>query len=87
MPPPQLARDAPIVDVGHPVVVGFGPVVRHERSTALCNNVECRLSQWRDLDKPLGRQQRLDDGSAALTMPDRVHMILDTNEKTLALKL
>ena len=27
MPPPELAADAPILNVGHPVIVGLGPAV------------------------------------------------------------
>jgi hypothetical protein len=32
--PPQLARDAPVLDVVQPLVVGVGPVLGHELDLA-----------------------------------------------------
>jgi hypothetical protein len=40
MAPPQLARDAPVLDVFQPLVVGGRPVFRHELDLAAAHDVE-----------------------------------------------
>src|SRR5262249_29093697 len=37
VPPPQLTRNTPRLDILHPIEIGFLPVLRDERSTALTN--------------------------------------------------
>ena len=45
VPPPELARDAPVLQVFHPVVVGVFPVVRHEFDAAIAHGVERGLGE------------------------------------------
>ena len=43
MAPPQLAADAPVLDVVHPLRVGLRPVLRHELDVAVAHCVQRRL--------------------------------------------
>ena len=73
MPPPQLARDAPVLDVVHPVIVGAAPVVRHEANLTVIDDFQAdirdRLSREQSVamialahgDEPLIGEHRLDD--------------------------
>jgi hypothetical protein len=45
MAPPQLARDAPGLDVLHPLEIGLFPVLRHEHRVALAHAFNRRLGQ------------------------------------------
>ena len=40
MPPPQLTRDAPVLDVVHPLVVGVDPIFGHETHLATLHSVD-----------------------------------------------
>ena len=77
MAPPELARDAPGMDVLHPVVVGLRPVAREDRDPSLAHRLDRRLGQRLDLHPPLLRHERLDDGLAAIADADRVAIGLD----------
>ena len=66
--PPQLARDAPVLDVAHPVVPGVDPLRRHEAHVAVLDRADrapCdRLAVaagLRHRHEPLVGQHRLDD--------------------------
>ena len=43
MPPPELTRDAPVLDIIEPLVVGVDPIVRVETDLAAGHNVQCFL--------------------------------------------
>src|SRR5258708_8671723 len=64
MPPPQLPRDAPVVDVGHPAEKLGAPVFRHEAH--LVDAGDDLLGQRLGLDEPLLGEQRRDDSAAPL---------------------
>ena len=74
MPPPQLARDAPVLQVFHPVVVGVFPVFRHELDAAAAHGVQRRAGQFfhalgaGEIHKPLVGEVRLDDDAAAVAV-------------------
>src|SRR5690606_5694921 len=68
--PPQLARDAPVLDVVHPVQVDAGEAFRDEAQLAGARDLGRRLGQRLHLDEPLGRDQRLDHRLAALAGVD-----------------
>ena len=70
--PPQLARDAPVVHVVDPVEVPRRHRRRVDRDAPVADGVAGRLRQRLDLDEPLLRQPRLDDGVAARAVPDGV---------------
>ncbi len=70
--PPQLARDAPIADILHPVKIGLGPVFREEPDISGPDRLDGRLGQGFHLDKPLQRQIGLYHSIAPVAMADRV---------------
>ncbi len=51
--PPELARDTPVLDVGHPVAVGVLKLSRVELDIVVHHSVERRLSQLVHLQEPL----------------------------------
>ena len=87
MSPPQLARDAPVADVAHPLEIGIRPIRRNEFRPALFNSRNRRLGERLDLHKPLRRQQRFDDGVAALAMSDVVLQRLGAHQKPLSFEV
>ena len=74
--PPQLARDAPVLDVVHPLVVGVDPVLRHEAHRARLHGVDRLLrdrlagrvlvAHLAHRHEPLVGQHGLDDLARAL---------------------
>ncbi len=83
MPPPQLPRDAPIVDVMHPVQVNLFVVLRNNCDLAVFDGFRRLLCQWFDLDEPLRRKPRFHHSAAAVALPYRDGVILLTNQETL----
>ena len=69
--PPQLKRDAPVLDVLHPVVVGLFPLLRDDLGVTGAHRIEGGRGQGLGGDPPLHRQCRLDAGVATLAMTDR----------------
>ena len=61
MPPPELAGDAPRLDVLQPVEIGLFPVLRHEFRAPVPHRFQRRLGERRGVHKPLIGQHRLDD--------------------------
>ena len=51
--PPQLAGDAPVVDVVHPLVVGALVVVGREADVAFVDGLNGLVGEWLDLEEPL----------------------------------
>ena len=77
VPPPELARDAPVADVLHPVQVELRPSAPGRSVTSpVAHGGEGRLGQRRALDEPLLREVRLDDRVAALAVADGVQVRL-----------
>ena len=79
MAPPQLAADAPVLDVVQPLRVRGGPVLRHELDLARTHGLQCRfgdrlaaartairLHVGSEVDEPLVGQHRLDHRVRAL---------------------
>ena len=81
MAPPELARDAPVADVVHPLEVGLGPVVRDELDAAVLHRLDGLLGQRLRLDEPLRGDQRLDDGLAALALAEAERVVLDLHQQ------
>ena len=71
MSPPQLARNAPVIDVGHPVQIDVAEVFRDNRNLASLDGLARAVRQRLDLDEPLLRQPRLDHRTAAVALSDR----------------
>ena len=74
VPPPQLARDAPVLQVFHPVVVGVFPVFRHELDAAAAHGVNRRAGQFfhafsaGEIDEPLVGEVGLNNDAAAVAV-------------------
>ncbi len=70
--PPELARDAPVVEVVDPVEVPLLHLLRVDRDPAVADRVTGGLRERADLDPPLHGQARLDGGLAARAVADGV---------------
>ncbi len=77
MPPPQLSRDTPILDVSHPVEVLVLPVLRYESYASLLDGFYGGYSERLGPHVPLIRQIRLDDRAAAVAARDHGLMLVD----------
>src|SRR5579884_762564 len=79
MSPPQLARDAPVVNVLHPVQVDGLVIVGREADVSLRDRFRGGLRHAHaagarllvDGDEPLRGEPRLDHGLAAVALADR----------------
>jgi len=76
MPPPELAADAPVADILHPVEVDLLKTLRHDLDLTVAHSLDGLLRQRPDPDEPLHADQRLDQLAAALadghTVPVRL---------------
>ncbi len=92
MAPPKLARDAPVVDVIHPVEIDLFVILRRE-SDGLCtagvrlNRGDSLVGKRLNLDKPLRGEARLDNGFAAVAVADVVDVVLDSGQETLCFEV
>ena len=77
MPPPQLARDAPVPEVLHPVEVIALEALRHEAGPPFAHGGDRRARKLRHAEVPLLHEQRLHLGVTALAVPNRVHVRAD----------
>ena len=79
VPPPELARDAPGLDVAHPLKIRLLPVLRHEDRVAVLHRLDCRLGERLRIGKPLVGEHRLDDviGPVAKWLHDALVLDLD----------
>ena len=68
MPPPELAANAPVSDVLHPVEVHTGEPFRDDADTAIHHCLNTFSGQGLDLDEPLLADQGFDNGVAPLAV-------------------
>src|ERR1017187_7565224 len=73
MSPPKLSADAPVVDVFHPVEISLLVLLRREsdRFFAVRTRLDGRdslVGQRLNLDEPLRRKARFDNGLAAVAV-------------------
>ena len=87
MSPPQLARDAPGLNVAHPLEVGVGPLLRHEPGAALFDRCDRRLGEGFRIRIPLVAQDRLDGRLGALAERHDVADRLDLVDQALRRKV
>src|SRR5690606_241847 len=66
MAPPQLAADAPVLDVAQPGEIGVLPVLRHELHLAFLDDADRWLGQRLHRHVPLVGQEGLDDRATAV---------------------
>ena len=85
MAPPQLARDAPVVDVAHPLDVGLAVLLGREADVALVDRGDGLVGERLDLDEPLRRKPRLDTTRlAAVAVADGVRVVLHSDQQARA---
>ena len=70
MAPPELARDAPIADVLHPLKEDDLAIVGHKADAAAAHRFHGLFGQRLHVHEPLRRNQRLDDGLAAVALAE-----------------
>ena len=83
MAPPELARDAPVVNVLHPLEVGLLVHLRREADVLLADGCLGLVGQRLNLDEPLRREARLDRRLAAVAVAHVVDVVLDAGEQAL----
>ena len=81
VPPPQLARDAPRLDVAHPLEIGLVPVLRHEDRVAILHRGNGGLGQFGGIHIPLLGQPRLDHHVRSVAMRNLMRVRLDLLQK------
>ena len=74
--PPQLAGDAPVAHVVHPVQIGLAEAVGDEAHFAVLHDTDGLLCQGRHLHEPLGGGDGLHVGAAAVAGAHVVHVVL-----------
>src|SRR5512143_743892 len=84
--PPDLARDAPILDVPHPVEIGVLPALGAEPDLAVLHCLAGGGGERRRLHEPLRGEIGLDDGLAAIALPDGVAVVLGLDQIALLLQ-
>ena len=84
---PELAGDAPVVHVLHPVEIGLGEALGHELDAPVLDDVDGLLRQRLHLHKPLRARQRLHHGAAAIAAAHVVAVGLHLHEIALLLQI
>ena len=84
MPPPELARDAPGLDVLEPVVIGLLPALGQDADGAALHGVKRRAHDAGGVDEPLVGQHRLDHPLRPVAM--RLHDRLGRDQWDLCLR-
>ena len=80
MPPPNLAGDAPILDVLHPVEVHLRPAAREELDGAVLHGLDGGFGERRHLHEPLRAEPRLNRGVAPVAVADVVLVLVNLAE-------
>ena len=75
--PPQLTRDAPVLQIAHPRKIHVLVVFRHELDVAILHCFDGRFGQTLYGDKPLIGEQRLDNVAGAVAIGQGVIDRLD----------
>ena len=81
MSPPELAGNAPVMNVRQPLDVGLGETFRDELGLAGGDGFHSRAGERFHLDEPLLGGHRFDDGLAAGAMTDCMLCFFDLDEK------
>ena len=85
--PPELARDAPGLDVAHPLEIGARPALGHEADAARFHRLDRRPGEGLGVDIPLVGQPRLDHRAGAVAVGHGVEVRLDPLDQVLRLQV
>ena len=77
VPPPELAGDAPGLNVAHPLEVDVFPLLRHEDGAPLLHRVDAGLRQRLGIAEPLVRQPGLAGHAGAVAVRHVVQVVFD----------
>src|SRR5262249_16052558 len=72
--PPELARNAPGLDIFHPVEIGLLPVLRNELGFSLAHSGDGGFRQFLAINLPLVGQEGLDHDVRAVAMRNDVRL-------------
>ena len=86
MPPPELTRDAPGLNVLHPIEVGRLAIARHEHRAPVADRRDRRRGKGLGIDVPLISEEGLDHNARAITVRYRVHVRIDFGEQACGLQ-
>ncbi len=81
MAPPELAADAPVLDVAHPLEVGLRPVAGHEADAAVFDGADRRLGERRGAHVPLVGEPGLQYRPRSVAARHRQRVRLDLLEQ------
>ena len=87
MTPPQLTGDTPVLNIVHPLVVGFIPVLRHKADFAAFHCFDSRLSQLFDCHVPLIGEVWFDNRPRAIATRYFKFVIVNFNQYTVFFEL
>ena len=87
MPPPKLTRNAPILNILHPVEINLAPALGNELNLARLDGFDGGLGERLHLNEPLLRKTRFDDIVTAVAVTDLVVVIFDMIKITLGLEI
>ncbi len=87
VPPPQLARNTPILDIFQPLIVDMRPVLRHEPDLAACNHRQALFGQTFHRQIPLIGQHRFNDGMGTISTRNHQFMRTSFDQQPLCLKI
>ncbi len=82
VPPPELARDAPRLNVLHPVEISRLPLARHEHHASGAHRRDRRLRQRVRVDVPLVGEERLDHDAGTIAVRHHVGVLLGLGEQS-----
>src|SRR5438445_10614288 len=85
--PPEQPRDAPIMNLLHPLVGAVGPVLRGEAHAAVRHDAHRLPRQGPDAHEPLSGEIRLDDRIASLAVSDVMPVLPDGDELARCLQI
>ncbi|MNM56682.1 hypothetical protein D3C81_678590 [compost metagenome] len=85
--PPQLAADAPVLDIAHPGEVHVLVLLGHELDTAIFHGGDGRLCQRLGGNVPLVGQPRLDDGARTVAFRHFQGVVVDADQQALGVQV
>ena len=81
MAPPELAADAPVMDIFHPVIICLAEPFGDKPGFPSVDGINSCFGQRSHLDEPLFRRKRFNDSLAAGAVADRVGQRFDVVEE------
>ena len=87
MAPPKLTGDTPVLNIVHPLVVGFIPVLRYKTNFAAFYRFDSWLRQLFDCHIPLIGEVRFDNRTRAIAARHFKFVVVNFNQRTVCFEL